>query len=80
LYQLEERCYPRREYWDRYAQISRATLVHFEDIPGWRRFKCPDLSHLDRSDKIAFTESLVDVLVARGVWKPASVPASLARR
>ena len=80
LYQLEERCYPRREYWDRYARISRATLVHFEDIPGWRRFKCPDLSHLDRSDKIAFTESLVDVLVARGVWKPARVPASLARR
>ena len=49
LYQLEERCYPRREYWDCYARISRATLVHFEDIPGWRRFTCPDLSHLDRS-------------------------------
>lgn len=80
LYQLEERCYPRREYWDCYARISRATLVHFEDIPGWRRFTCPDLSHLDRSDQIAFTESLVDVLVARGVWKPASLPANLARR
>lgn len=80
LYQLEERCYPRREYWDRYARVSRATLVHFEDVPVWRRFKCPDLSHLDRSDQIAFTESLVDVLVTRGVWKPASLPSPLARR
>ena len=46
----------------------------------WRGFKGPDLSHLAGSDKIAFTESLVEVLVSRGVWKPARVPASLARR
>ena len=81
LYRLEQRRYPRSEYWDCYAQISQATMIHFEDIPRWRRFECPDFSHLDRSDKVAFTKSLVDVLVARGVWKPVvSSPSRLAQR
>ena len=80
LYRLEQRRYPRREFWDRYARMTRATMLHFQDIPRWRQFDCPDFSHLDQTDKVAFTQTLVELLVARGIWDSAAHRPRLAQR
>jgi len=58
---------PKAQFWDRLAQVSRATLIHFKDYPGLANFECPDTSHIDSKDGPAFTRALIDTLVERGV-------------
>ncbi|MGH8482027.1 MAG: hypothetical protein ACRES8_06170, partial [Nevskiaceae bacterium] len=62
---LEERRYPRAQFWDRFVALAEAPSVHFEDVPAWRGLECPDGSHLDLRQRAAFTEGLAEVL--RGV-------------
>jgi len=59
---LEERQYPRRQFWDRFAAEIGAPAVHFEDVPGLRGFACPDGSHLDFRDQARFTAALARAL------------------
>jgi hypothetical protein len=64
---LDERYYPRREYWDRFAARTPALAIHFDDVPALSRFELPDTSHLDSRDTPAFTEALIEELARRGV-------------
>jgi len=60
--ELEERRYPRQAFWDRFAARVGAPTLRFEDIPGMRELVCPDGSHLDLTQRAAFTRALVEAL------------------
>ncbi len=59
FWQLEERAYPRSQYWDKFAAEASAHLVHFADLPT-ADLACGDQSHLDGRDAPAFTAALLD--------------------
>jgi hypothetical protein len=63
--ELEERVFPRADYWDRLAAAEIGETVHAADYPSLNRFGCPDGSHLDVRDAEPFTRALARVL--RGV-------------
>jgi hypothetical protein len=63
---LEERYHSKRDAWDRFAAMTSAVCVHFQDVPEMRSFYCPDESHLDMHDSPRFTRALVNELVRRG--------------
>ncbi|MCL7486956.1 MAG: hypothetical protein M8357_02130 [Desulfobulbaceae bacterium] len=62
ILKLEEKTWPRRGYWDRFAATTSARTVHFADYPALSLFDCPDGSHLDFRDAGSFTRKLTDVL------------------
>lgn len=62
---LEEKTWPRADYWDRFVANISAPALHFADYPELARFNCPDGSHLDYRDARTFTRSLVDILDLR---------------
>jgi hypothetical protein len=64
---LENSKHPRREYWDRFAQMVHAVCLHSDDLLD--RFECPDYSHLDGHSACRFTESLHAALVERQVLR-----------
>ncbi len=59
ILELEEKTWPRRKYWDRFAAEISARTVHFADYPELSGFDCPDGSHLDYRDAKLFTRSLL---------------------
>ena len=61
-WQQEERHYPRRRYWDRFAAETSALTLHFRDLPGAAELPIPDGSHLDQRHAPRFTELLLDAL------------------
>ena len=63
--ELEEATWPRVKYWDRFAGMTSAGTLHFADHPELSGFDCPDGSHLDHRDAIAFTRSLAGALGLR---------------
>ena len=65
-----DRAFPKSELWDPWAAgfagDPRIEAVHYRDVPGLRGFRCPDGSHLDLTDRPAFTAALLDELDRRG--------------
>lgn len=61
--EIEERRYPKAEYWDYFVQTIGAPAFHSNYTPDLKDFNCPDGSHLDMRDQAPFTESLVRVLM-----------------
>ncbi len=74
LAELDEKFYPKREYWDRFAAMSSAETIHFGDVPTLAEFTCQDGSHLDYHDAPRFTAALLDELVRRKFLSSATVP------
>jgi len=60
--ELEERRYPRRLFWDRFAEMSPSMALHFADIPAMRELPVPDGSHLDYRSRARFTHALLDAM------------------
>jgi len=61
---LDQAEYPRARYWD--VMLLRnpdLKALHFLEHPGWQAFDFPDSSHLDASDKVAFTEQLLSTIL-----------------
>lgn len=69
IWELDERFYPKADYWDRFANEARAPTLHFRDVPTLADAQCVDGSHLDVRDAPRFTGLLLDELVAWG-WLP----------
>lgn len=65
--QLEERHFPRGQYWNVFAERIQTVAVHFEDVPEMSGFVCPEGSHLDAADAPRFTRALAQLLSARGL-------------
>lgn len=59
--EIDERRYPRHLYWDRLVAATSAQTLHWQDHPELSGFDCPDGSHLDRRDRVRFTEAVVRV-------------------
>jgi len=68
---IDENQYPKREYWDRFANRTPAPTLHYQDVPALAGFECPDGLHLDERDAPGFTAALLDELVRRGILDPA---------
>ncbi len=64
---VEERRYPRTQYWEWFAGHVelRGSALSVHDDPALDTFRCPDGSHLDPSDAPAFTRELAGALVRR---------------
>ena len=69
---LDEKNYPRGEYWDAYARVSPATMIEFRDVPAFASMVLPDTSHIDGLDVPRFTAALIEVLARRGIITVAS--------
>ncbi len=72
---LEERACPKRQYWDRLAAATTAVAIHFRDVPTLAPTECPDTSHIDARDAEAFTNHLLDEIVALGALPDPASPA-----
>lgn len=68
-WQLDEKYYPRKHYWDLIANNPQLTAIHFNDVPGLNQFDLPDSSHLDQKDSQAFTQLLLKYLMDKHVIK-----------
>lgn len=68
-WQLDEKYYPRSQYWDRIAERPDLKAVHFNDIKGLEQFESPDSSHLDQKDTVKFTNILFDKLIEKQYLK-----------
>lgn len=66
-WQLDERYYPKAQYWDDLANQKNLTMIHFQDYPGLASFDLPDSSHLDGRDASKFTSVLLKILKHQGV-------------
>jgi hypothetical protein len=67
--EINDRLYPRAEYWDRFVAASPAPVLSANSIPELANTVLPDDSHIDYRDKAAYTRALVKVLVERGLLK-----------
>lgn len=68
---LEQETWPKKTFWDVFADGTRAITIHFEDYPSLSGFHCPDGSHLDIKDAARFTRELVTIFSEKGFepWK-----------
>lgn len=65
-YRLAEAAYPRRSYWDVFIERNGFNGLLAEDIPEMADIELPDESHMDRSQKAAYTRMLMEALSSRG--------------
>jgi hypothetical protein len=58
--------FPRDRFWDRIVAETGEKGLNFSDVPALAAFYCPDGSHLDAKDRVAFTHAMAMSLLARG--------------
>ncbi|MGI9087830.1 MAG: hypothetical protein ACR2HH_08850 [Chthoniobacterales bacterium] len=61
---LEDRMYPRAQFWDRLLRETSAPGICYADYPELASFTCPEWSHLSAGDSVEFTRRLVPRLRA----------------
>jgi hypothetical protein len=67
LQEADSKRFPKRLYWDRVVANTKAQTIHWQEHPGLAGFVCPDGSHLDKRDTLAFTNAFV---LATGLEQP----------
>jgi hypothetical protein len=72
----DEWMFPKRRYWDAFADKTAAECIHFADVPALATFQCPDSSHLDRTDAPRFTRALAQTLRDRELIAPTACAAA----
>ena len=74
-YAFEQRDFPRAGSWDALLARSGAPGIHFEDHPAQQGLSLPEWSHLAASERARYTESVLAVIEAGGMWGlPAAAP------
>ncbi len=63
LWEINERSYPKKDFWDYLASHAAGTWIHFADYPALSGYNLPDWSHLDADGRLKFTKGLTDILV-----------------
>lgn len=66
-WELENRHFPKSQYWDRFADATTGAAIHFQDVLTLAGTHCPDTSHLDYRGAEEFTNRLLDELAHRRV-------------
>lgn len=64
---INDRLYPRADYWDQFAAASPAPVISANTLPTLADTPLPDDSHIDYRDKAAYTRALAKVLLERGL-------------
>jgi hypothetical protein len=60
--EVEERRFPRTQFWDKFAARVGAPTIHFKDYPALSRFVCHDGSHLTVREAPDFTRAFVSIV------------------
>lgn len=60
--QIDDRRYPRAQFWDLFAAEAGTQTFDYTDDPALKGIVCPDGSHLDFRQRAAFTSELLDAL------------------
>jgi hypothetical protein len=63
IWEINERSYPKKDYWDFLASHASGTWIHFTDYPTLSGYNLPDWSHLDHDGRLKFTKALTDILI-----------------
>ena len=66
---VDESKWPKAQFWDRFAKVTRAATIHFKDHPALAGFECPDTSHIASKDGPQFTHAVLEILRERGVFQ-----------
>jgi hypothetical protein len=61
--EMEERLFPRAQYWDELARTTKALAIHFDDYPSLAGFIPAEGSHLDYRDAKLFSKALAGILL-----------------
>ncbi len=69
-WEIDERRYPRNEFWDQLSRLTAAPTLHFQDIDGMSDFELPDTSHLDAKDRAEFTRIVQSAVERAGLLSP----------
>ena len=56
--EVEERRFPRHDYWDVFARSTSGVAIHYADVPSLSAFICGDGSHLDGIQAQSFSKAL----------------------
>jgi len=67
LWQLDEEYFPKARFWDRIAATTSARAIHFASLPEVGTWMLYDESHLDSTQAVKFTRTLVQKLRKFGV-------------
>lgn len=67
--EIEERRYPRAQFWDRLLAESAVAGIDALREPDFGSYVCPDGSHLDQRDRARFARELAAALRLRGVGR-----------
>lgn len=59
---IEGKYWPIERYWQRFLISTNTTGVHFETVPEFNQLTYPDGSHIDRKDRIKFTNIMLGAL------------------
>ena len=59
LREIENNYTPRKDYWNKIIEATKAPGIHFEDYPQLQGFNCPEWSHLSKNDSTEFTSRLL---------------------
>ena len=62
IWAADEIRHPKAEYWDRLAELTDATAIHFMDHPSLRAHDLPDGVHMDQQHTVVFTAALARLL------------------
>ena len=62
---MDEKYFPRDEYWDKIVMLTRVQIRHFKDMDVIKDMRCPDSSHLDARDTETFTRLLFNELFGK---------------
>lgn len=65
--EADSKRFPKALFWDRVVATTKAHTIHWQEHPGLAGFVCPDGSHLDKRDTLAFTNAFV---LATGLGRP----------
>ena len=62
IWELDQQYLPKELYWDQFARQTKAKTIHFKDYESLKDYDCPEGSHLDYKEAIAFTRALGMIL------------------
>jgi hypothetical protein len=67
VWDIENRYFPKREFWDRMKRETQTPALHFLDVPEWCNLTLYDESHLDEGQSRDFTRRFGEWLLATKV-------------
>lgn len=62
MYEYEERLFPAQTFWRTIESSKEVVAVHFRELPIMNALHLPDMEHVAKSDKYAFTTELLEAI------------------